>query len=152
MSKTTCLLGLILLLAANTLGAQAETKAVKDVINRFFEGLESGDTLLLKSTCTETPVFQTYMRDREGQLLVYTEDFSEFLSFVGTPNGDKYDEQIKFETVNVEEQLASVWTPYKFYVNGKISHCGTNSFQLIKTAGGWKIQYIIDTRRKKGCS
>ncbi len=125
-------------------------KAIKAVINNFFAGLENGDTTLLKSTCTESPVMQTFTANKEGKMQVYTEDFDEFVRFVGTPSKDKYKEEIEFEAIHAEKSLASVWTPYKFYVNGKVSHCGTNSFQLVKTDAGWKIQYIIDTRRR-GC-
>jgi len=125
-------------------------KAIKTVINNFFIGMEKGDTTLLKSTCMPDLVMQTYMADREGQMQVYTEDFDEFVRFVGTPTKDKYKEEIEFEAIHAEKSLASVWTPYKFYLNGKVSHCGTNSFQLVKSDTGWKIQYIIDTRRK-GC-
>lgn len=123
-------------------------KAIKTVINRFFEGLEKGDSSLLRSTCTAAPVLQTYMKDKEGEIKVFTEDFNEFVAFVSTPSKDKYKEAIEFEAIHVEESLASVWTPYTFYVNGKVSHSGTNSFQLVRTGEGWKIQYIIDTRRK----
>lgn len=123
-------------------------RAIKSVINRFFEGLEKGDTVLLKSTCTEAPLLQTYMADKSGNLKMYTEDFREFVTFIGTPTQNKYQERIEFGHIEAEQSLASVWAPYKFYLNGKISHCGTNSFQLVKTADGWKIQYIIDTRRK----
>ena len=125
-------------------------KAIKAVINNFFAGLENGDTTLLKSTCTDAPVMQTFTANKEGKMQVYTEDFDEFVRFVGTPSKDKYKEEIEFEAIHAEKSLASVWTPYKFYVNGKVSHCGTNSFQLVKTDAGWKIQYIIDTRRR-GC-
>ena len=126
-------------------------KAIKTVINNFFTGMEKGDTVLLKSTCTANPVFQTFMANQEGNMQVYTEDFDEFVRFIGTPTKDQYKEEIKFESIQAEASLASVWAPYKFYLNGKVSHCGTDSFQLVKTAEGWKIQYIIDTRRK-GCS
>ena len=126
-------------------------KAIKAVINRFFEGMERGDTALLKSSCTANMVLQTYMADKEGKMQVYTEEFADFLTMVGSPSTDQYDERIKFEAIHAEKSLASVWTPYSFYINRKRSHCGTNSFQLIKTAEGWKIQYILDTRRKQGC-
>ena len=135
---------------ASTLFAQKEDKAIKAVINNFFEGMEKGDTALLKSTCTSDPVFQTFMANQEGAMQVFTEDFKEFVQVVGTPTKDKFREEIEFGSIVSEQSLASVWTPYKFYLNGKISHCGTNSFQLVKTADGWKIQYIIDTRRR-GC-
>ncbi len=123
-------------------------KAIKTVINRFFEGMEKGDTALLRSTCMPNPVFQTYMAEKGGKLVVYTQDFNEFVTFVGTPSQKKYKEVIQFGSISSEKSLASVWTPYKFYLDDKLSHCGTNSFQLVKTDEGWKIQYIIDTRRK----
>lgn len=128
--------------------AQNDEKAIKAVINRFFEGMERGDTAMIRSTCTAAPVLQTFMADQSGTLKVFTEDFGEFLAFVAMPSKDKYKEEIEFEAVHVEKSLASVWTPYRFFINGKQSHSGTNSFQLVKTAEGWKIQYIIDTRRK----
>jgi len=126
-------------------------KAIKSTINRFFEGMEKGDTSLLKSTCTSGMVLQTFMADKEGKMQVYNEELADFLSMIATPTTDKYDERIRFEAIHAEKSLASVWTPYSFYINGKRSHCGTNSFQLVKMADGWKIQYIIDTRRKQGC-
>ncbi|MBK8428965.1 MAG: nuclear transport factor 2 family protein [Lewinellaceae bacterium] len=141
-------LSLCLVLPLMAQKEEKSEKAIKAVINQFFEGLEKGDTALLKSTCTSQPVLQTYMADRDGKWQVFTENFSEFVTFVGTPTKDKYKEQIEFDAVLSEASLASVWTPYKFYLNGKISHCGTNSFQLVKMEDGWKIQYILDTRRK----
>ncbi|MDX1913231.1 MAG: nuclear transport factor 2 family protein [Saprospiraceae bacterium] len=135
--------------SAASMNAQSDEKAIKAVINQFFEGMERGDTALIRRTCTAEPVMQTFMADRNGEMKVFTEDFGEFLSVVGAPSKDKYREVIEFEAVHVEKSLASVWTPYKFYINGKVSHTGTNSFQLVKTAEGWKIQYIIDTRRRQ---
>lgn len=143
----------LVLLCTLTMGtqflfAQKDEKAIQTVINHFFEGMEKGDTAMVKSACTETPVMQTFMADQDGKFQVFTEDFNEFLSFVGTPSQDKYREVVSFESIETEKSLASVWAPYKFYLNGKVSHCGTDSFQLVKTNEGWKIQYIIDTRRK----
>jgi hypothetical protein len=126
-------------------------KAIKTTINRFFEGLEKGDTAVLKSACTPNMILQTYMADKDGKMQLYTEAFAEFLNLVVAPSPDQYDERIKFEAIHAEKSLANAWIPYSFYINGKRSHCGTNSFQLIKTSEGWKIQYIIDTRRKQGC-
>ena len=61
------------------------------------------------------------------------------------------DERISFETVKVDGDLAIAWTPYKFYLGDQFSHCGVNSFQLVKLEGVWRIQYLIDTRRRQGC-
>ena len=40
---------------------------------------------------------------------------------------------------------------YFRYVDEKFSHCGVNSFQLVKGDRGWQIVYLIDTRRKDDC-
>ena len=56
-----------------------------------------------------------------------------------------------FEAIHVDANLASAWTPYEFYVNDKFSHCGVNSFQLVKLKGNWVITYLIDTRRREAC-
>ena len=61
------------------------------------------------------------------------------------------EERITFSSIHIDGNLASVWTPYQFYFQGKFSHCGVNSFQMVKENGEWKIQYIIDTRRKDNC-
>jgi hypothetical protein len=61
------------------------------------------------------------------------------------------DERISFETIRIDGPLAIVWTPYKFYFNGQFSHCGVNSFHLVRLNGSWKIHFLIDTRRKEPC-
>ena len=61
------------------------------------------------------------------------------------------DERIAFDGIKIDGPMATAWTPYNFYFNGKFSHCGVNNFVLVKQDNGWKIQYIIDTRRRQGC-
>ncbi|QNP51551.1 nuclear transport factor 2 family protein [Hymenobacter qilianensis] len=148
-----------LLLAACLLGgnfaafAQAsatETAAVKQTITTFFDGLRRGDSTMARSTLAPGAVFQV-IANREGKTQVQTEKVAGFLKSVGTPHKEVYDERITFEQVLIDANLASVWTPYQFYVGTTFSHCGYNSFQLVKLAEGWKIVHIIDTRRKEKC-
>ena len=48
--------------------------------------------------------------------------------------------------------IASVWTPYDFWVDGKFSHCGIDIFDLVKTAEGWKISGLTYTVERTGCA
>jgi len=50
------------------------------------------------------------------------------------------------------DSVAAVWAEYDFHLNGKFSHCGIDSFSLIKTSAGWKITSVSDTRQKSGCA
>ncbi|MCC3158938.1 nuclear transport factor 2 family protein [Hymenobacter sp. 15J16-1T3B] len=136
--------------AQTTAPAPAETEAVKATVTRFFEGLRKGDSAVVRSTLAPTVVLHT-ISTRGGSPQVMTESPREFLQAVGTPHKEVWDERISFERVLIDAQLASVWTPYQFYLDNKFSHCGYNSFQLVKLPQGWRIAYVIDTRRKEPC-
>ena len=72
-------------------------------------------------------------------------------SIVSIPATTKFEERLLSFDIRLNGALASVITPYTFYVNDKLSHCGVNSFQLYKKEGEWKIIHIVDTRKKEGC-
>ncbi len=61
-------------------------------------------------------------------------------------------ERIWDPTVLIRGQIAIVWAPYDFHLNGQLSHCGVDSFSLMKTTAGWKITYVSDTRETEGCT
>lgn len=62
------------------------------------------------------------------------------------------DERIHDVQVQVDQGLASIWAGYDLYVDGELSHCGVDAFHLVRTAEGWRILEIVDTRRTEGCS
>ncbi len=53
--------------------------------------------------------------------------------------------------MRVEDNLATVWLAYDFFVGDELDHCGEDTFQLARTSLGWKIIAIADTRRDEGC-
>lgn len=131
--------------------SQTAEDSVKTVINTMFTAMKNADGVMLKSTFSDSIVFQTIARTKDGVMLVRTESPAGFIEQISKASPGSLDERISFETVKVDGPLASAWTPYSFYYNGQFSHCGVNSFQLVRFNGIWKIQYIIDTRRKQGC-
>lgn len=150
--KHISILVLLLALGTVTFAQTNEEEAVKATINQLFEGMRKGDTLMVRRAFAKQNVMQTILKGRDGKSIVRTESVDGFVKAVGTPHPEKYDERIVFTKVLVDANLASVWTDYKFYIGANFSHCGVNSFQLFKGEDGWKIIYIIDTRRKDGCS
>jgi hypothetical protein len=46
---------------------------------------------------------------------------------------------------------AHVWTFYTLHVGERFSHCGYDSFQLLRSGEGWKIVSVADTRRTDNC-
>jgi hypothetical protein len=147
---------LLLTLAASASPAFAqkaapETEAVKQTVLTFFDGMRRGDSTLVRRTLAPGAVFHG-LGGKPGQPpTLQTESIAGFLKAVGTPHPAVWDERVQFERVLIDANLASVWAPYEFYLGGKFSHCGYDSFQLVKLAEGWKIAHIIDTRRKEKC-
>jgi Domain of unknown function (DUF4440) len=143
---------LTLTVFSSSMNAQSAEDSVKTVINRMFTAMKTADGAMLKSTFSDSIVFQTIARNKEGGTVVRTESPSGFIDQISKATAGSLDERITFETVKVDGPLAIAWTPYNFFYNGQFSHCGVNSFQLVRINGDWKIQYIIDTRRKAGCA
>jgi hypothetical protein len=128
-----------------------ETAAVKQTINAFFEGMRRGDSTLVRRTLAPGAVLHS-IGGKPGQpAALQVESVNGFLKAVGSPHAETWDERVQVARVLLDASLASVWAPYEFYLGSKFSHCGYDSFQLVKLADGWKIAYIIDTRRKEKC-
>ena len=138
-------------LSAPALNAQSPEDSVKAAITKMFEGMKNADPILLRSTFADSPILQTITRDKQGNTIIQNEAVAAFVEFAGKQTKGAADERILFDIVKTDGPLAIAWTPYNFYFNGQFSHCGVNSFQLVRLNGEWKIQYIIDTRRRQGC-
>ncbi|QIL39303.1 nuclear transport factor 2 family protein [Pedobacter sp. HDW13] len=128
-----------------------EESAIKKAVNNLFTGMKTNDSTLTRSAFATDAVMQTIV-NKDGKVNVRTESVNNFIKLIGTPHEDQYDERIVFTKILIDGPLASVWTDYKFYLGDKFSHCGVNSFQLVKGDKGWQIVYIIDTRRKDACN
>ena len=131
--------------------AQQEEAAVKQAISSFFGGMRHSDSTRLKAAFAPNAIMQTIVKNKEGTIVVHTEQVGHFIAAVTRPHPEVYDERITFDVVRVDADLAMAYTPYQFYTGNQFSHCSVNSFQLVRLNGVWKIQYIIDTRRKEGC-
>ncbi|MGZ5219100.1 MAG: hypothetical protein ACXWC7_03445 [Chitinophagaceae bacterium] len=141
----------VFFLTTVNVSAQSAEDSVKATINNLFTAMKNADKVLFKTVFSDGAILQTIGRDKEGKTLVTSESIQEFGEFVGKLKKDSADERISFETIKIDGPLAIAWTPYNFFFNGKFSHCGVNSFQLVRLNDEWKIQYIIDTRRRTGC-
>lgn len=128
--------------------AQYEEEAVKKVIRTMFDGMRAGDSSMVHSVFIDDVRMQTIAPNRQGEMSLRDGSLSDFLNAVGTPHDQVWDERILDYQVKIDGAMAAVWTPYEFYAGEKFSHCGVNSFQLMKGNDGWKIIYLVDTRRR----
>lgn len=131
-----------------TMHIKAQEKEVQQTIETFFAGFHQKDSLKIKSVCAEKMILQSISEGKKGTKLV-NESPSDFYKSIATiPNDMQFEEKILKYHIQVDGAMAHAWTPYEFYINGKLSHSGVNAFTLFKENTVWKILYIIDTRRK----
>lgn len=141
----------LVFLIASSASAQTAADSVKQVVNKLFTAMKTSDAQLLQACFADSAVLQTIAVNKEGKTIVRNESVAAFAASISKAPAGALDERIEFDMVKTDAALAIVWTPYQFYLNGNFSHCGVNSFQLVRFNGQWKIQYLIDTRRRTGC-
>ncbi|MBL3549502.1 MULTISPECIES: nuclear transport factor 2 family protein [unclassified Chryseobacterium] len=137
----------LILLVISTFCFGQQNQDIEKPIRNLFLGMKNADPELLKSAFSENAVLQTIAKDGT----VKNESIQDFIASVSKFSTGDLEERILVDAVHTDGNLASVFTPYSFYLKGKFSHCGANSFQLVKQNSDWKIQYVIDTRRKDNC-
>ncbi|MFN1834143.1 nuclear transport factor 2 family protein [Balneola sp. MJW-20] len=144
----------MILSSAQILNAQNRTEEenIRSAIEKMFDGMRDSDSSAVHSVFAQEAILNTIATDESGKTIVRKVDLKSFLNAVGAEKPEIWDERIHQYDIRIDGPLASVFTPYSFYRGEEFSHCGTNSFQMVKVSGEWKIFYLIDTRRQQGCS
>jgi hypothetical protein len=146
------ILFLLLLMSSMILDAQTAEDSVKAVVKQLFDGMKNSDAAMIRSSFADSAILQSISRNKEGKTIILDENLDEFAQSVSRIKKGAADEQIVFESIKIDGPLAMIWAPYKFYFDGNFSHCGVDCFQVVRINGAWKIQYLIDTRRKQPCN
>jgi hypothetical protein len=136
-----------LLISSFSFAQNSTEKEVVKPIENLFNAMKSADSIVVKNAFSSSAIMQTFNKNNE----IRTEKVEGFAKQVGSSKVGDLDERFTISKILVDGNMASVWVPYQFYYKGNFSHCGVNSFQLAKLNNEWKIQYIIDTRRKENC-
>lgn len=128
-----------------------EKKAVQKTIDLLFDGMREGDSSKVSQAFHTSARLMTTFVDKEGNPRLIEEEIQGFLSAVGTPHNEVWNEKLTSVKIQIDGNFAQAWTKYEFYVDENFSHCGVNAFQFMKDSEGWKIIQITDTRRKTDC-
>ena len=147
---TSILLGLFTFISVN---AQMDEKMlVQKTVEGFFEAFHKQDSIAMKSFMADKVVLQTTGRNKEGKTQFRTTPIEKlYESIVSIPDSIQFEEKLTSWSIQVDRTMANAWVGYEFWLNGKFSHCGINSFQMVNFDGDWKIIYLIDTRGRAGC-
>lgn len=137
------------LAASQTALAQSsdgERDAVLKTVQRFFDTMTAKDVDGARQVLQEQGRFHA-MRMRDGKPDVRAFSNEEYFADLKAST-QQMRERIWDPEVRISGLIASVRAPYDFWLDGKLSHCGIDQFNLIKTENGWKIAggvYTLET-------
>ena len=129
--------------ACSLYAATPEEQAVLAPVKAMFEGMAKRDAAAIKEPLLPGG---TMVLMRDGKPTQMT--FEAFAERVGRPGTTQIEERIHDPLVRIDNDLAVVWAPFEFLVDGKVDHCGTDLFNLVRKDGKWLIASVADTGRK----
>lgn len=142
--------GALLGCGLQTVGAQthavskAEEQRVLAPIDAMFRGITARDAAAIQKP-TLPGGTMVLMRDGKPDQLT----FAAFAEMVSKPSPHHIEERIHDPLIRIDHDLAVVWAPFVFLLDGKVDHCGTDLFNLVEQNGEWRIASVADTGTKQ---
>ncbi len=134
--------------AATTVHAQDEAGALA-AVEQMFEGMRAANSEMVMEVFAVDARF-ALLSARDGPATVTVQSVDGWIRSIGGSDG-RWNEQIYDVDTRVDGDMASIWAPYTFYLDGTIRHCGVNSIELLHGTEGWKVTQLSDTRRTEMC-
>ncbi len=134
---------------AARVGAQDQKAEVLRVGQAVFDAMARRDTAELRRVIHPAIVLVAAV-ETEGKPTPRVSGFQDFLGQIANAPTVPLERMWNAE-VRVSGPIASIWTQYDFHRGTEFSHCGIDSFQLVKTTSGWQVTGLIYTVVRERC-
>jgi len=126
--------------------AQTDQEAVLAVAQKVFDGINTKNADLIEANMMPEGVLFSTMNGSAR--------FTSVSDFASQVVGEDavYHERMFETTVHVQDGVALIWADYDFHINGAFSHCGVDTFSMVKTPEGWKVASLTYTVQQEGCA
>lgn len=128
----------------------SDERAVLATVDKLLGGINTRDAAAIGATLRAEGGATVITEVESGPATVRYMAWPELLARF-QPGPETFDERISSPAVEIDGDLAMVWAPYVFRINGKVHHCGTDHFSLIRENGAWKVANLAWTSRTTGC-
>ena len=131
--------------AQNAKSEDADTPA--EIPDRLFAAMRAKNFEAIRAVFTPEGQLIAIDNPRDGKGISKTRVFTaeSFAKTISEAKGAEFIEKMSNKEVKISGDLAVVSGRYTFYVGEKFSHCGTNTFNLVRTETGWKIANAAST-------
>lgn len=132
---------LIIAAACGSAFAQNDRQSAIDVVDQLFAGMKAKNAEQIKSVFSPEGQLVAIDKPRDGKGISTTRIFTgeAFAKMLSEAKGPDFIETMPSPEARIAGDMAIVTGRYTFYVGDKFSHCGTNTFNLVRSETGWKI-------------
>ena len=145
--KITLFVTIFLLFISNVFAQSEDVKSASDVPDKLFTAMKAKSFEEIRSLFTPEGQLVALDKPRDGKGISKSRVFTaeSFAKNISEAKGADFIEKMLNKEVKVAGDLAVVSGRYTFYVGEKFSHCGMNTFNLVRTETGWKIANAVST-------
>lgn len=118
----------------------AESKAVIAVADSVLAALSGGEKMLARFIMDSAVVGGAGLRGG-----VESASLRPWAIYINRTGPSTFTERGFGATARVQDRVAQVWMPYDLYVGDTWSHCGVDTFTLMKREGRWRVASLIYT-------
>lgn len=142
--------GMFCVVTVSAQKASEDSKAALAVVNKLFDEMAAANAAGILATGTAENQLVALQRGKDGKSKISVISGEQFTKFFTKPGAIK--EVMYDPKVEVSGDWAMVWGRYVFFAGDKISHCGINQFNLVRTDVGWKIANGASTIDPTACN
>lgn len=128
----------------------AEEAGVMTPVDAFFAGLATRDGAAMLATTRPEGGATMVVERADGSRSIRHLSWSDFAAAI-RPGPERYRETLTDPAIETDGDIAMIWSPYVFAIDGKVDHCGIDHFDLVRDAAGWKILSVTWSQRSTGC-
>jgi len=143
--------GLLVIGKVGPAAAQSDEDQVRAVVQELFDAMRAADSTAVRGLFHPDLKRMATSGERDGKAGVAFGEIDGFVKAVGEAEPGAFDERIGPPDIRIDDHLATVVSPYAFYYNGNLSHCGVDVFLIARVGDAWRIVGLADTRRRDGC-
>lgn len=126
---------------ARAQSTEADSKAVLAVADTVLLALSNGDSKTLARLTLDSAVIGGAGL-RNGVESLSLRSWGQYINRTGAAT---FNERGFGATARVQDRVAQVWMPYDLYLGDKWSHCGVDTFTLMKRDGRWRVAALVYT-------
>jgi len=144
----------LLLTSGDVLADASDREAVLAVAEQAFAAVNSqqaDDWRAIQLAEGTTLSFRPEAGGEPGELEMRISNNEDFIADLQHDGNEYIERWTKEPTVLIRGPIAVVWGEYEFRIDGKFSHCGVDSIDLVKVDGNWKVANFMWTVEREGC-